>query len=323
MGLQLLARNATARPPAPSSAEMLPAWQIMLVSCCVALAALTFGMVVVHWRWKIDSRDFNPLFLSAAAGFIAGLALLDQMADAVTDIPAAGAFACFLAGIVFMYALERVLLEHVHPHINETTVLQKKPAGARALAAPWRKVPCPDAECGDCDDAADTKSLAARGGAWVEWMSVASVLLRLAAWLVHGFMDGALIGSATSTSNLVALGCAMGACSVVDVSALLVSLSSAGLQSLTWATCAVVALVLTIPIGSAVFTWAVGLLQPAVANALGYLRACSAGVLIYMVVFEMAPPHVHTKLANLKLLTAFCLGVGLSYGFDRIGSIES
>ena len=46
------------------------------------------------------------------------------------------------------------------------------------------------------------------------------------------------------------------------------------------------------------------------------MRVCMAGLFVYMALFEMAPPHAHGRLQNLKYALAFCFGLGSAYLAD-------
>ena len=53
-------------------------------------------------------------------------------------------------------------------------------------------------------------------------------------------------------------------------------------------------------------------------NFMNYVGACAAGVLAYVGIFEVSPPHVHGRFANFLYVLVFCLAAGLAYTADVV-----
>ena len=46
------------------------------------------------------------------------------------------------------------------------------------------------------------------------------------------------------------------------------------------------------------------------------MRCVVAGTFVYMALFELAPPHTHSRTANTCYLLCFAAGAALSYGVE-------
>ena len=105
----------------------------------------------------------------------------------------------------------------------------------------------------------------------------------------------------------------IGLCAVQDVGTILVSLSAGGATDRVKlvTTCY---FALGFPMGTAIATAASTASMAsadggdAAASALSTLRAFAGGLFLYLAVFELAPPHAHGRLANLRHLLAFAAG---------------
>lgn len=139
-------------------------------------------------------------------------------------------------------------------------------------------------------------------------LTAMAMLLRALPYTIHAFIDGAVLGSAHTIVVLASLATSVGLCAVQDVGTTLLSLHASGatrrVKLLTVACFAI-----GFPMGATVAVAAVG-----GSSGSGFqmpLRAFAAGVFLYMAIFELAPPHAHSRLANLRHLCAFAAGMGL------------
>jgi len=146
------------------------------------------------------------------------------------------------------------------------------------------------------------------------WITVLSGTIKLVAWLAHGCMDGATLGAGRSGWPVL-IGIAFPAtfCATMDVAALLLALRTSGIKSPPLLAAGVLAYACTLPTGAEI-TLAAG----ANGNFMNYIGAAAAGVLAYVGIFEVSPPHVHGRFANFLYVLVFCLAAGLAYTADVV-----
>ena len=115
-------------------------------------------------------------------------------------------------------------------------------------------------------------------------------------------MDGMLLGAVTRRALLVPLAVAVAVCALMDVPALVIYLSQRGVARRgTLATLA--AFNLGFPAGTAV---ALGVFAGGRSRQLLNALRCVVGALfIYIALFEMAPPHTHSRALNTLAVAAF------------------
>lgn len=333
-----------------ATATMPLTWEPIVTAVAVAVPPFTFGMCLVFYRTKYVSA--HPLVRCAAAGLLVSVAFLVLLPMAVLDMQARGGntkaisivvpLTCFLTSAVVAYFIDHVVLEHVHPpsrgelFVDEAEPKQTEPMQAAALneekgrarranstRRPWFTPPCPSPDCSDCPPVQSpnqpgqrterTKLLMPPEGYSAEvwfWMRIASVALRVLAWFAHGMMDGFALGSAPNVFMLATIALPILLCALMDIGALLIALTNAGVSSPILLGGSVAAFSLSMPCGAAAEVW---LRDMDSGSAIPYISSLTAGVLAYVAMMEIMPPHTHGRLANLKYVCAFCLGALVAY----------
>ena len=84
--------------------------------------------------------------------------------------------------------------------------------------------------------------------------------------------------------------------------------------SRTFIVCGIIAFAFAFPVGAGVAVaafWGHGQ-----SKWVDLLRVALAGLFVYMALFEMAPPHAHGRLQNLKYAAAFSFGLASAYLAD-------
>lgn len=140
---------------------------------------------------------------------------------------------------------------------------------------------------------------------------VCAVAIRVSAWMLHAMIDGMVLASAPSTYVLIATAVPVTACALQDVAAFTVTMARLGSGSRRSLTAAVVALSCAFPLGALVSH--VVLEGASSDTAVNVVRAVVAGVFTYMALFELAPPHTHSRAANTVYLLCFTCGVAVAY----------
>ena len=145
---------------------------------------------------------------------------------------------------------------------------------------------------------------------------LSSVAIRVTAWMLHAMVDGMVLASATSTYVLIATAVPVTICALQDVAAFTVTMARLGYDSRRSLQAAVIALSCAFPLGAlvshAVFESATS------ETAVNVVRTLVAGVFTYMALFELAPPHTHSRLANTCYLLCFVGGAALAYLVDIV-----
>ena len=100
---------------------------------------------------------------------------------------------------------------------------------------------------------------------------------------------------------------------VADVAALLLALRTSGIKDPRLLAAGVLAYACTLPTGAEIT-----LTAGSAGNFMNYIGACAAGVLAYVGIFEVSPPHVHGRFANFLYVLVFCLAAGLAYTADVV-----
>lgn len=194
--------------------------------------------------------------------------------------------------------------------VGWTRTMSFGPKSAKPIVSPAKA----DSDDED-DEGASPRDCASAASQW------ASVLLRCLPYTVHASVDGALLGTASSPMMLASLALSVAFCSVQDVGTILASLGVAGATyRVKLVTCALFGA--GFPLGTAcslalaAASTASASDHAATERALSSLRAFAAGLFVYMALFELAPPHGHGRLQNLRLLLAFAAGVSIAYLSD-------
>lgn len=140
---------------------------------------------------------------------------------------------------------------------------------------------------------------------------VCAVAIRVCAWMLHAMIDGMVLSSAPSTYVLIATAVPVTACALQDVAAFTVTMARLGASSRRSLTAAVVALSCAFPFGALISH--IVLESASSDTAVNVVRAVVAGVFTYMALFELAPPHTHSRAANCCYLLCFTCGAAVAY----------
>lgn len=140
------------------------------------------------------------------------------------------------------------------------------------------------------------------------------LLLRLCAWITHAMLDGLLLGTAEHLSVLIPLAFAILICAMQDVAGMYIYFSARGV-SLRFVAVAVCFFGCAFPAGTGI---SLLLFRSSSDNerVLDVLRCVMAGLFVYMALFELAPPHAHGRIQNLKYFCAFGFGLLSAYLAD-------
>ena len=150
---------------------------------------------------------------------------------------------------------------------------------------------------------------------WLIWLFEKwALLMRLIAWLIHSFFDGIILGSSDPRpSVMLPLTLAILVCAIQDVAGMYIYFSTRKVDR-TFLVCGIVGFAFAFPVGAGVSVAAFwGQRQ---SEWVDLLRVALAGLFVYMALFEMAPPHAHGRLQNLKYALAFSFGLGSAYLAD-------
>ena len=165
------------------------------------------------------------------------------------------------------------------------------------------------------DDAATAspRGRAARGPP-VDCRRASAVCVRVCAWMLHAMIDGMVLASAPSTGVLLATTLPITFCAMQDVAAFTMAIARIGVSSRRALTVAAVALSCAFPTGALVGHLA--LERASSETAVNVARAAVAGIFAYMALFELAPPHTHSRAANACYLLCFTCGAAMAYAAD-------
>lgn len=150
---------------------------------------------------------------------------------------------------------------------------------------------------------------------WLIWLFEKWALLtRVAAWLIHSFFDGIILGSSDPRpSVMLPLTFAILVCAVQDVAGMYIYFSTRKVDR-TFLIVTIVGFAFCFPLGAGVSVAAFwGQRQ---SEWVDLLRVALAGLFVYMALFEMAPPHAHGRWNNMKYALAFSFGLGSAYLAD-------
>ena len=150
---------------------------------------------------------------------------------------------------------------------------------------------------------------------WVRLlMEQSSLIMRLGAWVLHSLFDGIILGSSDSKASVqLPLGFAILVCAIQDVAGMYIYFTArkSGRGMLITG---IVCFCAAFPIGTGACIAA--LYGTKESQVIDIMRVCMAGLFVYMALFEMAPPHAHGRLQNLKYALAFCFGLASAYLAD-------
>jgi zinc and cadmium transporter len=263
----------------------------MLLTFCllIVVASLVGGWLpslihLTHLRLQ--------LILSAVAGLMLGVSALHLLPHSIHLLPSPEwAMVFLLAGILFMFFLNRMLHFHQHGTAETNTVETASPAH----------------ECDHAHAHAECPVLVPR--------DVSSLGL-LVGMTIHTFLDGIALGAATAAhagTHWSAAGF-----SVFLAIALHKPLDAMSVTSLMaarkWGSAEIalanIALALTAPLGAIVFYWGIGVPNAANEWIIGAALAFAAGTFLCISLGDLLPEvHFH-KHDRLWLSTSLLLGIG-------------
>jgi len=165
----------------------------------------------------------------------------------------------------------------------------------------------------------------APGGAAVPgqagWQRTFAVAVRVCAWMLHAMVDGMVLASAPSNYVLLATALPVTVCALQDSAAFTVTMARLGHDSPRSLTLAVAALSCAFPLG-AMLSRAV--LESASSQvAVLITRTIVAGIFTYMALFELAPPHTHSRAANGCYVLCFCCGALMACLVDAVEQLTA
>jgi hypothetical protein len=314
-----------------------PLLGLFCVGCAVGVGAFAVALAsCVLRRGNQSLTQVPPMAKCFVSGLLLGLGLFVMLPSALGRLPpdetaAQHVMLIFVASIVAMFLVHHVLMDHQHggpEHAPQGDIEgcpcassnMSTPAGRAAggrslfglstdkpkhclpikkalpnMSSPLLAPPVPP------PSTVPPPSVVLSGCA-----SAATVLLRALPYTIHAFIDGATLGTSSSALMLVSLALPITLCAVQDVGTIIVNVTATGAGTRV-ALFTVACFALGFPLGTAA---TVALFAGAdAASAFVPLRACAAGVFIYMAIFEMAPPHSHGRLPSLKYVSAFCAGL--------------
>ena len=110
-------------------------------------------------------------------------------------------------------------------------------------------------------------------------------------------------------------------CALQDVAAFTVTMAGLGFASQRSLVLSVIALSLAFPFGALV-SYAV-IESAASEAAVNVVRTMVAGVFTYMALFELAPPHTHSRAANTCYLLCFSCGAAMAFMVELIQQLSA
>ena len=313
----------------------------IFVAVGICLFSVTLASCVLR-RGDHRLTYVPPAVKCFVSGLLLGLGLLVMLPSALQQAPANQLSAhhvllMFVSSAAAMFVIHHVFMSHSH---NHGEAIMKPESVAGPLEAAGLQEPCSDdAPCNGSDiencvcgtparvsglgkpthcppvgipsvkkQPTDEPPAPSRGP--LVLTTAVPVLLRALPYTIHAFIDGAVLGTAQSLMVLLSLAIPITLCSVQDVGTIIVNLSANGAsRSVTLIT--VLCFGMGFPLGTAATVALTSRTGEGAAAGLAPLRACAAGVFAYMALFELAPPHAHGRVANLRYAIAFASGIAL------------
>ena len=309
-----------------------PSYAIVVAALVASIfVSLIAVLVAISIMWQRKDRT-RPMYVSApvlssVSGLLAGLALLVLLPSAVDGLAIRGessrVMLCFAMGPICMYFFHHVLLDHnCAAHQQEPPDQLAAPPSKKSF---WKPQSCDNLACEECTapcggltnfSPAPAPLLDAPRSATSPLARACALLLRVSAWAAHATLDGFMLGSGQSVGMVGATTLPVALCAVQDASSLVLGHLGRG-DSQREALTSVLLLATCFPLGAGCALFLAS--SPSVALAsdgLFYMRAFTAGIFLYMAVFEFSPPHPHGRLESLKRLLAFCAGLAMAWGAE-------
>ena len=312
-------------PPSSMSPSRHTAIAALCATWSTSLIVLMCAALVLRRRTRA-TLQVPPQVMAALSGLLVGLSLLVLLPTALeglrkTATPEDRVLLSFAFGPVAMYFFHHVVLGHNCDHSGngesqqQPAWWQKKddcsgcetcaPAGAPGIApgaAPMALPPLPSRMT------TPNASKCARA---------CGIVLRVSAWAAHALLDGFMLGSAQSVGVVGALSLPVALCACQDATSLTLGHVARG-EPAHEAIAAALILALCFPIGtiSALILshWpSAGMVSN---DTLLHVRAFTAGIFLYMAIFEFSPPSAHGRYQSLGWLIAFCVGLSLAWAAE-------
>ena len=201
----------------------------------------------------------------------------------------------------------------------------------RKPAAPnhWCNETCCEADCEDADCDIAPKAVAPAAEVDSRPISLGALCVRVGAWMAHATLEGWMLGSAHTVPLLLTLALPVLLCSLQDTASLVIGetarmasyldadrLAAAATMRLRILVAAIL-FALSFPLGASAALFLSRYTESpntrSGAATLLYLRALTAGLFLYMALFDFAPRHrPHGRKQAFKWLCAFLLGLCLA-----------
>ena len=302
---------------------------------CVALVLCIFSVALASCVLRRGNHRLTNVPATAkclVSGLLLGLSLFVMTPSALKQLPrdetaAQHVMLVYVSSALVMYVVHHVLMDHQHTHSNSSGPHDHSKMDGVDLESCACETPkkalgifqkpryCPPAKT-PLPVPAPSKSPSSQS---LTCADVVSVLLRAMPYTIHAVIDGATLGTAHSTMVLMSLAVPIALCAVQDVGTIIVNLTATGAsRHVIFVT--VASFAAGFPLGTALTAALIagsGLSGDSAPSAAGtgegvaLLKACAGGVFAYMALFELAPPHAHGRLANLRYAVAFAGGLAL------------
>lgn len=147
-----------------------------------------------------------------------------------------------------------------------------------------------------------------------------ALALKMGAWMLHAMIDGMLLSSASSLPALLVTALPVSICAIQDVAAFTLSMGKCGCSK-RQLLAGVVLFSLSFPLG------AIGTSVASVGMhahiAVHVMRCAVSAIFVYMAVFELAPPHSHSRVVNGMYTVAFLAGAASAFSIELIEQLSS
>ena len=275
---------------------------------------------------RATSLSASPLVLCSVTGLLIGIALLVVLPQSVESLIAQGwaaenIFSLFLAAPMAVFFVEHVVIVHEHghpeldadgrPHVHDENCGHGPPSIPHAVTFNADGSRTPVGKVSERSGLINGKKPASELDRWFEWWGL---VLRLGAWVLHALLDGVLLGTTDTLSVLVPLAFAILICGIQDTAGLYIFFTARSCSP-RFVAVAVASFGCAFPLGAAVGLVAFHDMHTRT-SLLSVLRCVMAGLFVYMALFELAPPHAHGRLNNLKYFLAFSFGLLSAYVAD-------
>lgn len=291
--------------------DTAPAAFGMMAMLALASAILQMG-TGVHILTHGNMPPLPPTASAFLGGLLVGIAVLVQLSDALEDLSHLWhpdhVFLAFMSSPVLMFVLERCLLA---PHEDgaKLAAAQSTPPLKSGLQPSLNE----RSSLISASAASDPKPPASRLGRMRLW-------LPLLIWPVRSLLGGVMLGVTSTPGVAFALAVPLTYCGVQDVTRVIGVVRALGCGRRAQA-CSVGIFALAFPCGAmGASTIYFGVPTHHWDDRIHVCRTIVAGMLVYIALFQLAPPHTHQRSANVGYLIAFSTGLAFTAGVDILNS---